>query len=45
MKEELYNGTGLDAAEETDAKKVEDLIEKSKKSGLSEEDLTRLLKK
>ena len=44
MKEEVLNGTvEIEAAEEVESKKVEDLIEKSKKSGLSEEDFDQAL--
>ena len=41
MKEEVLNGT--EATEEIESKKVEHLIEKSKKSGLSEEDFDQAL--
>ncbi len=44
MKEEVLNGTAeLEATEEIESKKVEHLIEKSKKSGLSEEDFDQAL--
>ena len=44
MKEEVLNGTAeLEATEEIETKKVEHLIEKSKKSGLSEEDFDQAL--
>ena len=44
MKEEVLNGTaGIEATEEIESKKVEHLIEKSKKSGLSEEDFDQAL--
>ena len=42
MTEELYKEAEA-AAEESEAKKVEDLIEKSRKSGLSEEDFDQAL--
>ena len=44
MKEEVLNEAVLtEAADENESKKVEDLIEKSKKSGLSEEDFDQAL--
>ena len=44
MKEEVLNGTaGFEATEEIESKKVEHLIEKSKKTGLSEEDFDQAL--
>ena len=47
MKEEIMNGAVAtavsDAVEEAESKKVEDLIEKSKKTGLSEEDFDQAL--
>ncbi len=44
MKEEVLNEAVVsDAADENESKKVEDLIEKSKKSGLSEEDFDQAL--
>jgi RNA polymerase primary sigma factor len=42
MKEELYKDTDI-AVEESESRKVEDLIEKSKKTGLSEEDFDQAL--
>ena len=44
MKEEMMNeAVGTASVEETESKKVEDLIEKSKKTGLSEEDFDQAL--
>ena len=44
MKEEVLNGTaGNEVTEEIESKKVEHLIEKSKKTGLSEEDFDQAL--
>ena len=45
MAQELYNNAELETAptETSESKKVEDLIEKSKKSGLSEEDFDQAL--
>ena len=43
MTEEMLKDGQTAAAEETDSKKVEDLIEKSKKTGLSEEDFDQAL--
>ena len=44
MKEQVLNGAnGFEATEESESKKVEVLIEKSKKSGLSEEDFDQAL--
>ena len=48
MKEEIFNETvsaeaATEVVEETESKKVEDLIEKSKKTGLSEEDFDQAL--
>ncbi len=43
MKEEILNQTAAGAVEEAESKKVEDLIEKSKKTGLSEEDFDQAL--
>ena len=42
MKQEVFKDT-MDVQEESESKKVEDLIEKSKKTGLSDEDLDQAL--